>query len=56
MRERPTSFTSRANVRESSLLVPVVMTLSVLVVLASAILAFYFFPSPELLLPHRDGA
>jgi len=54
MRDRPISFTSRANVRESSLLVPVVMTLSVLVVLASAILAFYFFPSPELLLPHHD--
>lgn len=56
MRDRPTSFTSRANVREGSLLVPVVMTLSVLVVLASAILAFYFFPSPELLLPRRDEA
>jgi len=40
--------------RENSLLVPVVMTLSVLVVLASAILAFYFFPNPELLLPHHD--
>lgn len=42
--------------RESSLLIPVVMTLSVLVVLASAILAFYFFPSPGLLLPHHDEA
>lgn len=36
--------------REGSLLVPLIMTLSVLVVLASAILAFYFFPAPELLL------
>ncbi len=42
--------------RESSLLVPVVMTLSVLVVLASAILAFYFFPSPDLLIPHGGNA
>ena len=52
MRQRPTSFT-RERVREGSLLVPLIMTLSVLVVLASAILAFYFFPSPELLMPMR---
>ncbi len=52
MRQRPTSFT-RERVRESSLLVPLIMTLAVLVVLASAIMAFYFFPSPELLMPMR---
>ena len=52
MRQRPTSFT-QGRVRESSLLIPLIMTLSVLVVLASAILAFYFFPSPELLMPMR---
>jgi hypothetical protein len=53
MRHRPKSFTTQPRVRQGSLLVPLIMTLSVLVVLASAILAFYFFPTPELLLPEQ---
>jgi len=42
-------------VHQGSLLVPLIMTLSILVVLAGTILAYYFFPNSELLL-HRQAS